>query len=87
MCLINEIKVCTTKVKGCVCYIFVNLFFKSNREQLWNLEKCFLFHFKSSFHSREKRILDIQVSWCHQMAKCKTRNTFYWITWVVNRDC
>ena len=30
------------------------------------------------------RILDIQISWRHQIPKHKTRNTFYWITWKVN---
>ena len=36
---------------------FLLVLFKSKREDLWNLEKCFLFHFKSSFGSRENLIL------------------------------
>ena len=36
-------------VKGCVCYIFASLFCKSKIEHFWNKERCFLFHFKSSF--------------------------------------
>ena len=40
------------------------------------LPKSFSFSRKSNF-----RILDIQIFWCHQMPKHKTRNTFYWITW------
>ena len=73
-------------LKGCVCYIFGSLFFKSIKEHMWNSEKCFLFHFKSSFCSQEKSdlsILDIQISWSHQMPKHKA-NIFYWITWKVN---
>ena len=38
-------------VKGCVCYIFAGLFCMSKREHFKNKEKCFLFHFESSFHS------------------------------------
>ena len=33
-------------------------FLKSKREDLWNLEKRFVFHFKSSFHSRVNQILE-----------------------------
>ena len=64
--------------------IFLLVCFSSLKEKLWNLEKCFLFHFKSSFHSRENQILDIQISWRHQIPQHKTRNTFYWITWEAN---
>ena len=38
-------------VKGCVRYIFASLFFMSKMEHFRNKEKCFLFHFESSFHS------------------------------------
>ena len=44
--------------RSCACYIFACLIFKSKREKLWNLEKCFLFHFKSSFHFRKNQILE-----------------------------
>ena len=57
-------------------------FFMSKREHLRNLGKCFFkFYSKSSFHSRKLnfRILEIQISWRHQMPKHKRRNTFYWI--------
>ena len=30
------------------------------------------------------KILDIHISWRHQMPRHKTRITFYWITWEVN---
>ena len=36
-------------LKGCVHYIFTNLFCISKREHLWHKEKCFLFHFKALF--------------------------------------
>ena len=47
-----------------------------------SLQKLFLFLRKSNFS-----ILDIQISWRHQMPKHKTRNTFYLITWEVNTAC
>ena len=45
-------------LKCCDRYIFVSLFFKSKRQNLWNKEKCFLFHFKISFGSWENQILE-----------------------------
>ena len=56
--------------KGCVRYIFANLFFKSKREHLWNLEKCFLFHFKSSFRYRENQILVFWIFKFRNVIKC-----------------
>ena len=54
-------------------------------------KKCFLFHFKNSFCSRENQfwILDIQISWRSKSIKPKhkTRNTFHWKTWEVNAVC
>ena len=35
-----------------------------------NMEKCFLFHFKSSFHSRENEILEFQIFNFHDVIKC-----------------
>ena len=46
------------------------------------LQKLFSFSRKSKF-----RILDIQISWRHQISKHKKRNTFYWIYWEVNTVC
>ena len=40
-----------------------------------SLQKFFLFLRKSNF-----RVLDIQISWHHQIPKQKIGNTFYWIT-------
>ena len=37
--------------EGYVRYIFTTLLFASKREHLRNKEKCFLFHFESSFRS------------------------------------
>ena len=73
-------------LKGCVRYIFVSLFFKSDGELLWNKEKCLLFHFESSFPSWDEQVLTFQLLKCHdiQMPKYKTQNTFYWITTEVN---
>ena len=46
-----------SRLKIYVHYIFDSLFFKSKREHLSNKEKCFLFHFKSSFRSWDNQIL------------------------------
>ena len=56
--------------KGCVCYIFFSLLCMSKREYLWNREKCFLFHFKISFHSWDNQSLTFQVFKCHDIIKC-----------------
>ena len=74
-------------LQGCFCCIFVSLIFKSKMEHLWNLAILFfLFHFSFSRKSLFNK-LDIQISWRHQMPKHKMRNTFYWITWEVNKVC
>ena len=44
-----------------------------------SLQKLFSFLRKSKF-----RILDVQVSWRHQMPKHKKRKMFYWITWEIS---
>ena len=75
--------------KGCVHYIFTSLFFQSNREHLWNLEKKFISLQKLFSFARKSNfwILDIQI---YDVIKClkikmhETRNTFYWTTWEVN---
>ena len=56
--------------KGCVCYIFASLFFKSKQEHWSNLEKYFLFHFRSSFHSQENEILEFYILKFHGIIKC-----------------
>ena len=64
----------------------LSLFCMSKREHKWNKEKCFLFHFESSFHSGDNQILNFQIFKCHDI-KCpstKQKNTFYRITWEVN---
>ena len=57
-------------LKGCVRYIFANLFFKSKRGHLSNKEKYFLFHFKSSFRSQENQILEFYILKFHDVIKC-----------------
>ena len=57
------------------------LFCKSEGEHCWNKEKCFLFHFKSSFCSWDfcssnLNSSNIQMAWCHQMPKCDQRTSF-----------
>ena len=59
-------------LKGCVRFIFASLFCMSKREHLWSKEKCFRFHFESSFRSWDNWSLN------------STRKTFYWITWEIN---
>ena len=66
--------VCFSSLKEDNCETCKNLFF--------SLQKLFLLSRKINF-----RILDIQISWRHQLLKHKTRNTFYWITWEVNTVC
>ena len=57
-------------IKGCVLYIFTSAFFMSKRKDLWNKEKCFLFHFESSFRSWDNQILNFQIFKCHDVIKC-----------------
>ena len=57
-------------LKGCVRYIFASLFFKSKLEHLSNWERCFLFHFKSSFRSQEYQILEFYFFKFHDVIKC-----------------
>ena len=42
--------------KGWVCYVFASLFCMSKREHFRNKEKCFLFHFESSFRSLDNQL-------------------------------
>ena len=66
-----------------VCFLCLKESTWETRKNVFiSLQKLFLFSGKSNF-----RILDILISWCHQMSKYETRNTFYWITWEVNTIC
>ena len=56
-----RINIRNSYLKGCVRYIFASLFFKSKPEHLSNVEKYFLFHFKSSFRSQENQILEFYI--------------------------
>ena len=57
------------RFKGYVHYFFASLFCKPKGEHLWNNEKCFLFHFKSSFHSSDNQILAFQIFKCYDVIK------------------
>ena len=76
------------RVKGCACDIFGSLFFKST-STCETRKNAFCFTSKALFVLEKMffRILDILVSWRHQMPKHKTRNTFFWISWEVNTAC
>ena len=45
--------------KACDCYFLSNFYFSQNDSPLKNYEKCFLFHLKSSFRSRDIQIFAI----------------------------
>ena len=57
--------------KGCVRYIFTSLFCMSKRELFRKKEKCFLFHFESSFRAKHNQILTFQIFKCHDMVNTK----------------
>ena len=59
-----------SKLKGCVRYIFISLLYMPKKEHLWNKEKCFLSHFKSSFCSWDNQVLNFQVLKSHDVIKC-----------------
>ena len=48
---------------------FASLFCMSKGEHLWNKEKCFLFHFESSFRSWDNQILNFQIFKYHDVIK------------------
>ena len=76
--LVQKIKIVSLKV---VFTTFLLVCFLCLKENTCELGKMLLLHFKSSFFSRKPnfRFLDIQILWCYQVPKHKTRNTFYWI--------
>ena len=57
-------------LKDFVRYIFGNLFCKSKRDNSWNKEKCFLFHFERSFRSWDNQMLPFLVFKCYDVIKC-----------------
>ena len=57
------------EIKDCVHYIFASLFFKSKGEHLWNQEKKFLLHFKSSIHSQENQTIEFLIFKFHDFIK------------------
>ena len=72
-----------------MCFLhFCWFVFKVKSKALVKLEKCFFISLKKliSFSRKSNfRILNFQISWCHQMPKHKTRNGFYWISLEVSK--
>ena len=64
-------------------------FLSLNESTCQTRKNAFYFTSKALFvlEKTNLSILDFQISWCHQMPKHKTRNTFCWITWGVNTVC
>ena len=68
------------KLKGQQCYMkmlkvvsatFLLVCFVCLKERTCETRKnVFLFHFKSSFHSRDNQILNFQLFKCHDVIKC-----------------
>ena len=80
-------KIMNLKVVSATFYVFSTTFFTdlfciSGREHLWNKEKRFLFHFKSSFHW-DNQILTFHVLKCLSM-KCGTHFSEYLIALLVH---
>ena len=46
-------------VKACVCYFLSNFYFSTYNDSPLKTEKCFLFHLKSSFCTRDIQIFVI----------------------------
>ena len=61
---------CNIILKVVSATFLANLFCMPKRQHLWNKEKYFLFHFESSFCSRDNQILTFQVFKCHEVIKC-----------------
>ena len=67
---------------------FLLVCFVSLKERTLETRKnVFLFYFESFFRSWDNQILTFQIFKCHDVIKCLSMNqeTFYWITWEVNR--
>ena len=77
-----NLKVVVSATLLLICFSSPKEHFKTRKNVFHSLQKLSLFSRKSNF-----RILDIQISWRHQMPKHKARNTFYWIAWEVNTVC
>ena len=74
---ITEYYVSSFLIKGCVRYIFANLFCMSKKEHLRKKDKYFLFHFENSFRSENNQILTFQVfSRRYKMSERETWNRF-----------
>ena len=70
-----------------VCFSRLKESLFETRKNVYFTSKANVFISLSFSRKSNCRILDIQVSWPHQMPEHKTRNTFYWITWEVITVC
>ena len=68
-----------------LCFIIHILSLKESTCEI--RKNIFLLRQKSFWFSKILQILQIQISWRHQMLKHKIRNTFYWITWEASSVC
>ena len=66
--------------KDCVCTYLLKASFSETTKMFYiSLPRLFSLLRKLKFE-----ILDVQVSWRHQMPKHETRKRFHWIIWEVN---
>ena len=72
LAFLNCFRISDMLFKGCVCYIFANLFCMSKGEYLKIKGKCFFFYYQSSFRSWDNQILTFQVFRCHEVIKCSS---------------
>ena len=59
-----------TYLKVVSAIFLIVLFCMSKREQSWSKEKCFLFHFESSFCSWDNQVLTFPILKCHDVIRC-----------------
>ena len=57
-------------LKGCFHYIFASLFFMAKKSTFETRKNVFLFHFESSFRSRDNQILIFQIFKYYDVIKC-----------------
>ena len=70
-------------LEGCVPYIFAGFLFKTESEYLWNLEKYFSFHLKSSCLSQENYVLEFYILKFHDVIKWLTiKQELYFTEWL-----
>ena len=68
--VMNLFRVIMTVDLAIVSTIFLLIWLVYLTEHVWNKEKCFLFHFQSSFHYWDNQILNFLIFKCHDVIKC-----------------